>query len=313
MLENKISSNVTTDNRPILIWQLANRGFGSEICLLVFAILYSLENDMQFALCSRYSNITYRFGWRDYFLPFCREIEHPLLRIQLLFMKNFVAYSLVSMQKILLSLSMKGRRFYLTRDVFPAIWNHDFMAKYFSIPSHDIQGDVYVVSKTILNSIWKFNRSTQIAITALRADVMPGNTPYCTLYIRRGDKIREAPNTRTEVYVKKMQEINADIKTCFVITDDFSVVVELRRLYPDWNIFTLCDEWEKGYQNKTFNALTPELRKQQIMKWLTSLTIAQEGLFFVGTYSSNLSRLVTLLMGKERTYGVDFDTIPWVF
>ena len=291
--------------QPLLIWQLTNRGFGSEINVMLLAILYSLEKNMEFALCSKFSNISYCLGWRDYFHPFCEEIDNTILERDLMFCERTLGATFSSFQQKLALWKLFRRRIYLTRDVFGYIWCRDFIEKSFSIKDQGIEGDSYLACKKILHSIWQLNDRTQKVVSEMRASIGFNNEPYFALHVRRGDKALESVPAEILRYVERVCEVRPDIKNCFLMTDDFEVVSELRCIRPDWEVKTLCDPLKQGHQQHQFNALSSESRKQKMEALLTELTIAQESQFFVGTYSSNVCRLMALLKGRENTYGVD--------
>ena len=50
-------------------------GFYSEFNNMVLAIIYCLQYRVKFSLCSSDANFRVRDGWRDYFVPFCDEVE----------------------------------------------------------------------------------------------------------------------------------------------------------------------------------------------------------------------------------------------
>lgn len=45
--------DLPASDKPLLVWHLTDRGFGSEINVMLLAILYCLENDYSIALCSK--------------------------------------------------------------------------------------------------------------------------------------------------------------------------------------------------------------------------------------------------------------------
>lgn len=69
-----------SNKQRTLIWELKKRGFGSEITAMLFAMLYCLDNKIEFKLSSKYSNIAFEKGWTDYFESFCDECDFWFFR-----------------------------------------------------------------------------------------------------------------------------------------------------------------------------------------------------------------------------------------
>lgn len=55
-------------------------GFFSEYNNMILAMLYCLEHKIKFTLYSKDANFGYNEGWNDYFLPFCEDVYHPVLK-----------------------------------------------------------------------------------------------------------------------------------------------------------------------------------------------------------------------------------------
>ena len=290
---------------PLLLWQLTNRGFGSEINVLLLAILYGWQNRLRFALSSRHSSLACERGWTDYFLPFCEEIESPFLRWSMLFRRDCLS---TRFQKFVQRAALQPvvrRPFFLTHDVWDRIWCSEFVRKRFDLPDHGINGDCYTACRVILNSIWRFNERTRQGVLEVSSRLPMAGQPYFAIHIRRGDKLPEVKPLDARSYVDKVVESGTDLKRCFVMADDYGAVEDLRRLRPDWEFFSLCDRSKGGYSQSSFKRLPPGAKRREMEVLLAELTIAQASAFFVGTYSSNIGRLMALLKGRENILPVD--------
>ena len=53
-------------------------GFYSEFNSMVLAILYCRRHGIDFALYSKDAIFSQGAGWKDYFLPFCKESHNPI-------------------------------------------------------------------------------------------------------------------------------------------------------------------------------------------------------------------------------------------
>ena len=295
--------------KPLLVWQLTDRGFCSEINLMLFAYLYSLEKGFDFVLCSDSWNSSHILGWKDYFQPFCQDISKRELEDKYLLAPEHFQTKLLRAKRRLLLSCTTGRLVLSNNEIWQGIWNREFTEETFCIPKHNLYGDCFSCCQNLIRKVWRLNDSTQQAVLQAKNSVDLGSAPYAALHIRRGDKIKEAKYTPSSQYIKKVQEINRNstesIERFFVMTDDYKVVAELEHEYPNWQFFSLCNVYQSGHDQSAFNLSSPDLRRDSTIKFLSELYIAQESTFFVGTYSSNICRFLSLFKGKENTHSVD--------
>jgi hypothetical protein len=288
----------------LLIWRLTSRGFCSELNLLLFAILYCKQEGIDFALASRRWNSAHKAGWSDYFEPFCAEVDSAIFLLDRVRSKNSAVIKALSAGKRAAFRWKLDRHVLFNRDVWNNLWTREFVERRFDCLGGD--DDCYSACRKVLANIWRFNSQTQRAISELTQSVRPDGEPYFTLHIRRGDKIEEASYVPLEKYVECAARASSKpLRHCHVMTDDYNIVLELRRTFPDLNVFTLCKPSSSGHDQKRFNKCAPEIRKDSTVTLLTELSMAAEGAFFVGTYSSNIARFVALLRGRESTHSVD--------
>ena len=270
---------------------------------MLLAILYCKQEGIEFMLNSEYWNSAYERGWDDYFEPFCRSVSSNLLDANYLFC-NITLRSRLSIWRKKLSLALKEKKIILINvDVWPHIWNVSFTKKTFN----DGQGDesCFDLCRHILNTIWIYNSNTKKSVFDLMRSATP-KTPYFTIHVRRGDKIREAPHAQVDRYIQLANRLSkSPIPNCHVMTDDYEVVCELRQKFRDLNFFSLCLPDSRGHDQNIFNSSSSPSRKINTINLLADLNLAMEGVFFVGTFSSNVGRLVALRRGLESTFSVD--------
>jgi hypothetical protein len=288
--------------RPLVIWQLTDRGFCSEICVLLMARLYCLDRQFDFALSSRHANIACQFGWRDYFEPFCEEVDSWVLRFHL-----FRARSAFRIRAVtLLQQAVLGRRFRSSRDLFRTCWSPEFAARTFTVPERGWVGvDAYAACRELLSEIWRLNAATSLRVAALRQRLVLADAPFAVLHIRRGDKIKEVAHVDPADYLARAAAVDPALRRFLVMTDDFAVVRELRQRWPDLSFATLCDERKEGHLQRRFNALPAAQRRDETDLLLAELEAAADARFFVGTYSSNIARFMALRYGRSFVHGVD--------
>jgi hypothetical protein len=294
-------------DRKLLIWQLTNRGFCSEIMTMLFAQLYCLENGIDFSLCSKYWNAAHQRGWSDYFVPFCEEISTPILRMNYLFKSGGGLNTLARQTRKALLALLTRQHVLLNYDIFGQIWDTAFVESRFSLPMLGVDGDCYAACQALLDWVWRLNNRTSASVANILASLDLADSAYFTIHVRRGDKWHEAKATELRDYMAKVDAVNhRQLRKCFVMTDDYGVVTELRREYSELDIVSLCDASERGHVQEKFNMQPAEIRRDNTLRMLAELTIAKHGTFFVGTFSSNVGRLVALLRGRESTFGADF-------
>src|SRR5690606_6780430 len=129
------------------------------------------------------------------------------------------------------------------------------------------------------------------------------------IHIRAGDKIKEIKTYTIHEYMDAASELSPN-KSAFILTDNYSVIEELRKSYKDWNFLTLCDPQERGYNHSEFVKLDKHQRYLQHLKLFASLDICASGKKFIGTYSSNPGMFMCMRIGEENCIGVDYDS--WV-
>ena len=92
---------------------------------------------------------------------------------------------------------------------------------------------------------------------------------YISIQIRGGDKYKEVVKesiVKSADIIKVMQNNEIDVKNLFVFTDDYRYVSELKQLAPNWKIFTLTGEDERGYDNVSFRNQDMEYQRKNIIK-----------------------------------------------
>jgi Alpha-(1,6)-fucosyltransferase N- and catalytic domains len=285
---------------------LTGRGFCSEITTTLLARLYCLDKNINFALCSKYWNAAHHQGWEDYFVPFCEEISTRELNISYLFSCGGLRETAARAKKKLLLTLQTRRHVLLNYDVWSDIWNHAFVERTFRVPAHSIDGDCFTACQAILDKTWRFNAQTTKFVASRRESLGLANRAYFTVHVRRGDKSSEAKPINVCDYMRKAEDANrGQLQKCFVMTDDYDVVSELRRDYVHLEFVSLCLPSARGHAQTAFNSQPPEVRRDETLRLLSELAIAADGAFFVGTFSSNIGRFVALLRGRESTFGVD--------
>ena len=97
-----------------------------------------------------------------------------------------------------------------------------------------------------------------------------------------------------------------EIKSIFVMTDDYRVIDDFRKVGRDYSIHTLCRREETGYSQLEFSSLDPVRKTDQIRRLIAETQIAASSDVFLGGYKSNVARFVPLWHASpERCLSID--------
>ena len=164
------------------------------------------------------------------------------------------------------------------------------------------------------------------------------STQYAAFHIRRGDKVHgnircsKDSDTSTEVctlgnpslseadivqgskYVEQLKKLPAaGIKQLFVATDDAAAVLEVQAAAPHLQVLSMPKSETKvpkdhaGYQQRSYNSLSSVEKFAEMVQLWAEIELLAEAKFFVGTFSSNIGRLVQMLRGQEENTAVSVD------
>ncbi|MEG1585352.1 MAG: hypothetical protein RR346_00595, partial [Bacteroidales bacterium] len=189
----------------------------------------------------------------------------------------------------------------LTQDYWFRYRNWDFASQVFGRDRLDLQ----TATGQLIKETWRYNDQTQQEINARIASL---NLPehYVGVHIRGGDKFTEARLMEINLYVEKIESLS-DIKSVFVLTDDYRIMESLKEMRPEWNLYTLCRPEEQGYFHDQFERVDLDQRKEDHLKLFSSIEAIANASLFVGTYTSNPGMYLGMRLGNERCFGVDAD------
>lgn len=113
-----------------------------------------------------------------------------------------------------------------------------------------------------------------------------------------------------EQYHQLIQTTCSHIKHLFIATDDYRVIDNFIHITDNhYTIQTKCPKSHTGYYQKDFDRLKPIQRKSKMTNLLIDLHLLINSDFFIGPYSSNVGRLISLCKGQEKCFAVD--NLPW--
>lgn len=281
-LNNYLQLNRSYSPKLVFRFNCGN-GFFSEYNNMVYAIIWCLENKVQFRLCSQFGFLTRDKGWQDYFLPFCPEenqLFHSRYNVRQIWKKRKPS------RRFKAWLYRKLYNFdYYTSDIWNKITSNFFQQQLFNIPELHINGDINHAGKVINQLIYKFSPAAEKRIKQLIQDLhLPGQ--YSAIHVRSGDKIIEAPLYHPKKYMDELTK-HPHSSNIFVLTDDYSCFEYLQTNYPEYKFYTSCRPDEHGYDITKLYQADKEFIYQEHLKLLASMEILKQADLIIGTLSNN--------------------------
>lgn len=289
-----------------LIYPLTNRGFFSEINNLALAVLYCLENNIKLKVYTKY---WVGGNWNDYFNPILKEYKgivpiprdifvkrryDPIYRIYHKYIKN---------------------REIIQDGIWNEMGNKQFIEKHFYFPELGIDGSIFEAKKQIFDIILDYNNETIEEVFSLSQTDLNFIQNSCGIHVRRGDKVsgksKEAELFDVAVYINKINEIGANIQNITVCTDDFEVLRDFEKHFPEFKYLTFCELNRSGYFQSDYNKTENKAQKRaEVINVLKDANLLINSKVFVGAYSSNISRFVAVMRNNKECYSLDIDWTP---
>jgi hypothetical protein len=271
-------------------------GFYSELNNMVFGMIYCLKYQYQFILYSGNSKFKTQHGWEDFFEPFCNTVNSSFHKK---FNKRMAAPKIKLkhyLQWYLFKLLNKDT--YLTYDLFNLHFNKDFEKENFDFPELGLKGNLRDVSREIVKMVYRFNDATKAEIQKQMAAV---NLPskYISVNIRRGDKDTEFNFIPTSRYMDEAAN-RSDLKDIFVLTDDYAVIEDLQKDYPNFHFFTLVNQKEQGYVHADFVKQSAAKKKEDLIKLFSSIEIMRTSELSIGAYTTNPGIFLGMTMPDDK-------------
>ncbi|GHV16741.1 hypothetical protein FACS1894169_10890 [Bacteroidia bacterium] len=298
--------------RKKLIFHLgSDAGFFSEYNNMILAILYCLVNKIQFVLYSEDANFGYKKGWSDYFLPFCGETNSNFHRKYNFRDFDFLRQRLSRKDKLKIRVyKMLNGVDFLTQDLWLQIRDRNHENEIYNIPELGIiNRSLRDACKNLIIMTWKYEAKTDSTIkNKINSLNLP--TEYIGFHIRRGDKHVEQNLIGISEYLNKAEAIS-NTRNAFILTDDYKVITETKKLYPAWNIFTLCKESETGYEHAQFKKKDKSIIKDAHLNLFASIDILSRSKYFVGTFGSNPGMFLGMRMNAQNSISIDITWQIW--
>ena len=290
--------------KPKLIWYWTDRGFGSELLYLLNAILYSEKNKMDFKLISCYSNISSGIGWREYFKPFADEKKMPYP-----FFRLFYSVFQVGVFNFLFGVEIKllyGLFAQTNTTIWRHLYNNKFELENFSSSKYGFENVAcHEALHIVLKKIWQPNDELSLILSNERAKYILSNDCFA-VHLRHGDKVtgiyKECDAVENKFLYDHINSLGHDFSQLYVLSDDYKQFNEFAELFTGKSILTHCEETHKGYSNVDFLKLPGAERKKEMITLLVSIDMAVKARYFIGPYTSNVSKLIYLLRNGVGCY-----------
>lgn len=301
---NKKYNKINNSFKKKCIFRIGDsQGFFSEINNMIFAMIYCLQKKIKFILYSDNANFSPTNGWEEFFLPFCQEVHgkhHKYLNKRSepkTTKKKRILHFVIRFLK-----NISNTQY--TYDIFDKFVYKEFMPQKIAINELGLFGNNTIeASQKIAEMLWRFNDKTKNEIDK-RIAVLNLPEKYISVHIRGGDKFYKPEESNSDIYIEKIKSLT-EIKDIYVYTDDYRYILEIQEKCPDWNIYTLCNEDEKGYMNASFNKLPWNKKKEGLLNLFASIEIIKESSLFIGITSSNPDLFLRLIMDKEKYHTID--------
>lgn len=297
----------------IVYYSLTQRGFYSEVMNLILAKIYCEKNSLRLIVNTRNWNSRYEKGWEDYFEE-TFETTNDLISSQCYVdgIKHKLSFGSF-LKKPLMELLHLGH----------CTINYGFKF----LTGHGLSEDVFfkMRSEGFLSSLEDCRLDIQYALTdsyvyndELKAEIQRGKKKigilgesYIGVHIRRGDKIatKEMENIKIEKYITAIKTKEGVSKVVYIATDDINVVETIRAgLGDSYKVFHNTLLSSSGYDSDKYNKEDLEYRYSETKLAILDVDILLNSEYFIGTYSSNLSRIIPCFKGLSACESLD---IPW--
>ena len=279
-----------------LVYHLGDRGFIAEVSSVARALLFATANNLRLRLSSAAFTAGVEHGWTDYF----RNICPPYLAQD------------AAPDDIHCHSNRRG-----PGTVFNGV-------RGYRLSSLCFQGLVLRDNDFIQGVFARLVFYPNAAVTALRQALEPGLAlppRYAAIHIRRGDKVDdEDVYYAPQVYWRRLEELGIGSEPLFVMSDDRAAVTEFRTWLEAHGrhnrVVTLCRPDDRGFDisayrdGRPFNrfalasaeaSASGEFdRGESLRLLLVEMLIAADAALFVGSFRSNVSRMVWYLLGNPE-------------
>ena len=295
-----------------VLYCLTTRGLYSELFNLCLAIVFCEKMGYKLCINSYYWNAKVEKGWNDYFGSVFKCYNNSFSAQDKIYTKEKPWIGKIYYKpKEFFSFyfSKIANNFFLlfhphtllTKDVFERMRSKQFI--------HNILGEnAFSLMATSFRQMYLLNDKTQVHI---RQKISQLGLPdmYIGVHIRRGDKItsQEMQEIHLDKYVNTILR-HKDISTnVYIATDDVSIIQDIKEKLENQGFCIYYNKLNKsqGFNKSDFNHTDKQTRYQETINVLLDMEVLIHSGFFIGTYTSNLSRVVPFFLGLDYCVSLD--------
>lgn len=277
-----------------------SQGFFSELNNMIYAMLYCLENKIQFVLTSVSANFAPEKGWEEFFLPFCKQEygKFHAKKFNVRF-KNDMRKSIK--RKVISNLYKIIHRVKLTQDIFEEVYPA-YMDKHIDIPELNWHGKTNDIIKPLAEMVWRFNPQTQAEVDKV---IKTFNLPekYAAIHMRRGDKITFFNNITAspDEYMTELKKLTTH-KDIVVLCDDYNDLITLKENYKEYRFHSTCRPTDNGYANADFQSLEWTEKRKKLIELFATMDAMRKADLFIGTDIANPYLFIKMFLDKDKFY-----------
>ncbi len=295
-----------------IIYSLSSRGLYSELFNLCLAIIYAQHRHLSLTLNTWLWNSRIKKGWLDYFEPTLTCCNNPFSAQDRVYTnekpwvfkiyfnpKEFYSfYYRFILNKLYLCFYP---RHILTKDIFEKMRSKEFI---YGVLKEDAFNHMAYIFRQfyVLNSETK--KQIEYRIEHLK---IPKN--YIGVHIRRGDKItsKEMKAIHLDKYINTILEHKNISLNVYIATDDVSIINDIKPILNSHGIKTFynCLNYNQGFDENNYNQASKQTKQEDMINVLLDMEILIHSKFFIGTYTSNLSRVVPFFLGLNKCISLD--------
>lgn len=297
-----------------IIYSLSTRGMYSELFNLCLAIVYARHHKQSLRLNTWLWNSRIKKGWEDYFESTLKCSDNPFSAQDKVYTnekpwigkiyykpRDFFSFYYRLILNYIYHISHPHHL--LTKDIFEDMRSKEFI--------HDTLGrDGFNLMASSFKQMYILNNNTKEYLKQ-RIDSLRLPNKYIGVHIRRGDKItsKEMQEIRLDSYINTIIKYNSISPNVYVATDDISIMEDMKTklsLYG-FNIFYNNQNKSQGFNESDFNHADRQTRYEETINVLLDMEVLIHSNFFIGTYTSNLSRVVPFFLGLKKCVSLDND------
>lgn len=301
-----------------LYYSLTGRGLYSELMNLILAKIYCEENNINLVVNTRNWNSKYENGWEDYFLKtfittnsfmsaqyYVDGCNHKIGLGNLL-KKPLIEIAHLN-QCILNYLFKLKTGSDLSDDIFFKMRSKEFISSI----GDNIKWQILL--NNALSQVYKYNSTLLADMLQSKKLIGIQDKKYIGVHIRRGDKVttKEMENVILDKYINAIKEKKNLSYNVYIATDDIGIVDKIKtELSDEYNIFYNIFISSVGFDETKYNKKSKFNRYNEAKLAILDVDILLNSVYFIGTYSSNLSRIIPCFKGFDSCESLDIDWSP---